>query len=85
VRRVDLHSVVGRELVDAETKRALFQTELHDLAVEVGNDEIGLLGQANGIRPDLELRSGPSVGIDTITGRDGEVDPAQPVGTTLFL
>src|SRR6267154_406866 len=74
MRRVNLHSVVGGYLVDTETESALFQTKLHDLVVEVSDDEVGLLVQADSIRTDLEFRSCPSVGVKTITSRDGEVE-----------
>src|ERR1700730_3394711 len=70
---VDLYGIAGRHFIDADAKGSLFQTELHELVIKIGDDEVVLLPQADRVGTDLEFRARTFVCVKAVTGSDREV------------
>src|ERR1700730_17951563 len=70
---VDFDGITGRQFVDADAKGSLFQTELHELVIKIGDDQVGLLPQADRVGTALEFRARTFVCVKAVTGGDREV------------
>ena len=74
IRRVDLESLRLTELAHVNAERSGIELELHDVGVEVGDRQVGVLVEPDGRNADAHFRARATIGHQSVAPRERPVE-----------